>query len=183
MKRLLLALLCAAAQAAAQDAPVTTPTRDVDVTYRSAAGPEVVQQRSRYRAADGKLRLDTPSPGFYMIVDARAHTMAMVSDNDRGVVDMKIRSGVAPGGFAPGQSFTRRGADVVAGLACTEWQTVDTKGQPVLACFTADGVLLRARRGATVLVEAAKVTYGGFDPAVFAIPPGYAHVQAPEGGR
>jgi len=180
MRRLLLGLVCVAAPASAQDAPVVTPTRDVDVVYRSAAGPQVVEQRSRYRASDGKLRLDTPSPGVYMIVDQRAGTLAMVSDRDRGVVDMKLRGPAGPGGFAPGQAFARRGAETVAGLACTEWQTVDSQGQAVLACFTQDGVLLRARRGATVLVEAARVTYGALDPAAFTVPPSYAHAGTPE---
>jgi hypothetical protein len=180
MKRLALGLICVAIPASAQDGPVTTPTRDVDVLYRTAAGPQVLEQRSRYRVADGKLRLDTPSPGLYMIVDQRARTMAMVSDRDHGVVDMRLRGNTAPGGFAPGQRFTRGGPDAVAGVPCTEWQTLDTQGQPVLACYTADGVLLRARRGGTVLVEATRVSYGQLDPAAFTVPPGYAHAQTPE---
>jgi len=175
-----LLLLCASVPAWAQEAPVTTPTRDVDVMYRSTAGSQVLEQRSRYRAADGKLRLDTPSPGLYMIVDQRARTMAMVSDPDRGVVDVKFRGNVGPGGFTGGQGFTRQGADRVAGLPCTEWQTTDRQGQAVSACFTADGVLLRARRGATVLVEATRVTYGPLDPAAFTVPPSYSHAAAPE---
>jgi len=95
---------------------------------------------------------------------------------------MKLQGG-GPGGFSPGQSFARKGDDAVAGVACTEWQTVDSRGQPVLACFTADGVLLRARRGAAVLVEARRVTYGPLDPALFVVPPGYNHVAPPEPRR
>ena len=183
MRRLALAALCAAGPAYAQDAPVTVPTRDVDVLYHAAAGGQAVDQRYRYRAVDQKVRVDTPTPGLYMIGDQRARTVAMVSDGDRGVVDMKLQGGGGPGGFSPGQSFTRMGADTVAGVACTEWQTLDTRGQPVQACFTADGVLLRARRGAAVLVQARRVIYGPLDPALFVVPPGYNHVAAPEPRR
>jgi hypothetical protein len=181
MMRLLVLALCAAAgPALAQDGPLTTPTRDVDVMYRSTTGSRTVEQRSRYRAADGKLRLDTPSPGLWMIVDPHAHTVAMVSDGDRGVVDMRLRGPVGPGGFAAGQAFTRQRETTVAGLACTEWQAVDRQGEAVVACFTADGILLRARRAGTVLVQAVRVSYGPLDPAAFTIPLGYAHSAAPE---
>ncbi len=189
MRLALLLLLLAAAPAGAQDRPVTAPTRDVDVLYRAGAGPQAIEQRSRFRAADQKVRLDTPTPGLYMIVDQRARTMAMVSDADRGVVDLALQGGAVPGGAIPGgavpgampagQAFTRRGADRVAGLDCTEWETVDSQGQPTLACFTPDGVLLRARRGAAVLVAATRVTYGPHDPALFTVPSAYNRVAAP----
>ena len=83
----------------------------------------------------------------------------------------------APATAMDGQ-FTRRGTDTVAGLACTEWETLDTQGLPTLACFTADGVLLRARRGAAVFVEAVQVSYGPPDPAAFVVPPSYKHSGA-----
>ena len=70
----------------------------------------------------------------------------------------------------------RRGQDQVAGLPCTEWETRDSQGQPALTCFTADGVMLRARRGAAVLAIATRVAYGPMDPALFNAPPGYNHV-------
>ena len=183
MKRplLVLALAGAGPLAYGQDRPATSPVRDVDVTYRAGQGAHATEQRSRFRASDQKLRLDTPTPGVYMIVDQRARTMAMVSDADRGVVDMPLAGapGGAPGGLgAAGQAFTRRGADQVAGLACTEWETLDTQGQPTIACFTADGVLLRARRGAQVIVLATRVAYGPQDPAVFTVPAAYAHAAA-----
>ena len=185
----LLLLLAVPALAWAQDRPLTVPTRDVDVVYRAGAGPQTIEQRSRFQAADQKLRLDTPSPGLYMIVDQRAHTMAMVSDADRGVVDMALPGAAIPGMTAAGQAFTgqaftpqaftRRGTDSVAGLGCTEWETLDSQGQPTLACFTPDGVLLRARRGAQVLVVATRVTYGQLDSTVFTVPAAYNRVAAP----
>ncbi len=166
------------APAWAQDRPVTVPARDVDVVYRAAVGDQAIEQRSRFRATDGMLRLDTPSPGLYMIVNQRAHTMAMVSDADRGVVDMAVPPGAIPGGVAPGQSFVRRGADAVAGIACTEWETMDSQGGNTVVCYTPDGVLLRARAGTRVIVAATRVTYGPLDPAAFIVPPAYNRVAA-----
>ena len=168
----LLALLLLAVPALAQERPATVPTRDVDVTYRAGAGAAAVQQRSRWWVGEGKMRLDPPTPGVYMIVDTRARTMAMVSDADRGVVDLP-----APN-LSPGGRYVRGGTDQVAGFACTEWETLDTQGQPTVACFTGDGVLLRARRGAAVFVEAVAVRYGPPDPAAFVVPPGYKHSGA-----
>ncbi len=180
MRRLVLLLLLAS-PAAAQDRPATTPLRDVDVTYRAGSGAQAVEQRSRWRVEDGKLRLDPPAPGVHMIVDTRARTLALVSDADRRVADLPAPPVVVPGA-APGAGFTRRGADRVAELACTEWETTDTEGLPTLACLTDDGVLLRARRGATVIVEAQRVAYGPHDPSVFVVPPSYIHTK-PNGAR
>ena len=102
----------------------------------------------------------------------------MVSDADRGVIQLPYdpaRAGSAPEGAA----YQRLGTEVVAGLGCTEWTTTDTTGHLVTACFTADGVLLRARAGAHVLVQAASVAFGPLDPAIFAIPAGYQRTSAP----
>lgn len=172
-----LAACAAALPAHAQDRPPTVPLRDVDVTYRAGQGNGMMQQRSRFRAADQRLRLDTPTPGLYAIVDLRSRTMAVISDADRAVMDLPAPANAAPGGVAAAARFLRRGTDEVAGLACTEWETTDSGGLPTLACFTADGVLLRARRGAQVLVTATRVSYGGLDAAAFAVPPGYAHAD------
>ncbi len=161
-----LALLLASAPALAQDRPPRLPARDVDVTYRSGS----IEQRWRFRAFDQKLRLDPPTPGVYMILDYAAHQMTMVNDSEQAVLDTPAPA-TAP--FGPGT--TRRGTDEVAGLRCTEWETGDSAGLPTLACFTQDGVMLRARRGAAVLVEAAHVSYAPLDAGLFVVPAGYRH--------
>ncbi len=172
----LLAAALAVPPAVAQaDRPATLPTRDVDVTYRAGQGDRTVSQRSRWSAATRKMRLDTPTPGVYAIVDYAAGTLAMVSDRSRGVLDMPVPAGGLPGQAAPNAAFARRGDSQVAGLPCTEWETRDLGGQATLTCFTADGVLLQARHGAQVLVQATRVAYGVVDPAALAVPPGYAH--------
>ena len=176
----LLAVISTVPPAGAQaDRPATLPTRDVDVTYRTGAGGRAISQRSRWSATERKMRLDTPTPGVYAIVDYAAGTMAMVSEQSRGVLDLPVPAGGMPGQAAPGgASFTRRGNAQIAGVPCTEWETRDLAGQATLTCFTDDGVLLQARHGAQVLVQATRVAYGVLDAAAFAVPPGYAH-QAP----
>ncbi len=170
-------MLIGAAPAWAQDRPPTTPARDVDVTYRAGQGSRVMEQRSRFRVSDQRVRVDTPTPGVYAIMDLRARTLSMVSDAERAVLDMPSPAGgVVPGAPQAGR-FVRRNTDQVAGLACTEWETADSTGQPTLACYTDDGVMLRARRGAQVLVAATRVTYAAQDAALFVIPAQYAHTS------
>ncbi len=164
--------MLAAAPALAQERPVTLPTRDVDVTYHTTFRSRSFDQRWRFRASDQKLRLDLPAPGTYMIADERAHAAQMVNDGDHTVLQMSLPN-IDPGGLRPGQSFTRLDAATVAGLPCTEWQTTDVSGRQTIACLTQDGVLLRARRGSDVLVQAVKVEYGPLDPAAFTVPAGY----------
>ena len=159
-------------EAAAQDRPLARPSRDVDVTYRSDPGGQVLEQRSRF--AGQRMRLDTPTPGLYVIVDYGTQRMSMVSDADRGVLEMRLPPGVAPGSTGDGASYVRRGTDRVAGLACTEWDVRDIRGQIAQTCFTDDGVMLRARRGPQVLAVATRVAYGPLDPALFAVPAGYS---------
>lgn len=173
MRALLLPALLAAlpcAGAAGQERPATTPTRDVDVLYRAMAGGKEVEQRSRFAVSLGRIRIDTPSPGLYVLVDRSERTMDMVSTGDRSVLEMPYDPQRTVGGLPSGQGFVRQGDDVVAGLKCTEWQP---NASATSACMTADGVLLRVRSGSAVVVQAVRVAYGPIDPAVFAIPPGY----------
>ncbi len=177
MKCLAAGLLLLAAPAWAQDRPATVPTRDVDVTYRIGSpepnGPPLAQ-RMRWSVAAAKLRVDPPTPGLYMIVDYRAHRMAVVRTAERAVLDA-----AAPAAGLPGQSggsYTRRGADSVAGLGCTDWETIDTSGRAATVCMTADGVLLRASQAGVPLLEAVAVAYAPQDPAAFVPPDGFRHV-------
>ncbi len=176
MKRALLAacLLLATADA---DKPSMIPTRDVDVTYRMvqpiAGGPPLLQ-RMRWSVALGRLRVDPPSSALYMIVDYKAHHMAVVHRADHSVLDLNSPGPDMPGA---GGSFRRLGTDQVAGQACTIWQTVDSSGKTVVLCMTNDGVMLRASQDANVLLEAASVTYAAQDAAAFQAPDGFRHVK------
>lgn len=163
--------------AVAQERPLVLPSRDVDVVYRIAvagpaggpAGGQAVEQRSRFSAAAQRMRVDMPTPGVYSIMDYRAHRMSFVVEGDRAALDTPVP---VPGSPA----YVRLGVDQVAGLACTEWQTQDRQGQGVVTCFTADGVMLRVRRGAQAMAVATRVDYGPVAPGVFEVPAGFSHV-------
>ena len=56
--------------------------------------------------------------------------MDMVSGGDRSVLEMPYDPARAVGGVPADRALTRLGSDIVAGCACTEWQTADPAGQP-----------------------------------------------------
>jgi hypothetical protein len=77
----------------------------------------------------------------------------------------------------------RRGESVVASLRCTDWSWTDD-WEARVACFTADGVLLRLLVDGKTRVEALSVRYITQDMETFLVPPGYAPaVMAPEAHR
>jgi hypothetical protein len=110
------------------------------------------------------------------MLDFASHRMAMVRDESREIVDLPAPESASQP--LNGASFVRVGPASVAGLGCTEWRTRDSRGQETIACYTQDGVMLRARAGAMVLMEAVSVHYGAMPAEAFALPEGYSH-QAP----
>ena len=171
-------LVVLAAPALAQDKPATIPLRDVDVTYRMVQpvpGGPALAQRMRWSVATGKLRVDPPSPSLYMIVDYKARQMIVVRPPERTVVDMDAAGPGLP--VSAAGSFARLGVQQVAGLPCTDWQTLDTAGRTVVVCITGDGVMLRASQAGRVLLEATGVNYAVQDEAAFMAPDGFRHVK------
>jgi len=152
------------------------PTRDVDVTYKVpvAGGNDMaILQRLRFSASLRRQRVDLPTSGNWMMLDFATKQMAMVRDESREIVDLPAPENAGqPGG---GAAFTRLGTARVAGLDCTDWHTRDTRGQETVACYTSDGVLLRARNESAVLMEAVDVRYAPQGAEVFALPEGYSH--------
>lgn len=172
---LALALLVMPASAHAQDHPLTQPTRDVDVIYRVAGPRTPLEQRLRWGISLGKLRVDPPSPGLYMVIDTRTHVIQTVREADHSVVQIDGGDQALPGAAPPGR-FSR-GADAeILGLACTQWQTTDLSGRIVTICLTADGVMLRAESGGLVLVEATRVRFAPLGEAVFRVPTDYRKI-------
>jgi hypothetical protein len=172
-----MALVPAAAPAKAlAEAPPLRPLHDVDVTYKvpvPGADNLFLLQRYRWSAATQRQRVDLPSSGNWMVLDFSAHRMALVRDETREVVDLPSPlSADQPGG---GAGYAKTGSASVAGQACTEWRTTDTSGQQTLACYTDDGVLLRAQAKGRVLMEAISVKYAAQDISVFETPSGYSH--------
>ncbi|WP_158744607.1 hypothetical protein [Acidisphaera sp. L21] len=178
MIRLVLAALLLTSAARAADRPPTTPQRDVDITYTMAQrqeGAPALTQRMRWSVSAGRLRVDPPTGGIYMIIDYRAKRMSVVKVADHAVLDVSTAGPGLPG--AESGSFTRRDTDQIAGLPCTDWQTADAGGQETLICMTEDGVMLRASQGGKVLVQASSVSYTTQNPADFTPPDGFRHVS------
>ena len=179
MRRLVLGVaLAVAAPAWAQQAPVVQPTRDVDVTYRvpvPGGTDTYLLQRLRWSASHRQQRVDLPTSGNWMVLDFNAHRMALVHDASREIIDLPSPQSADQAGAGAG--YTRVASASVAGLACTEWRTVDTRGQETLACYTDDGVLLRATAGTRTLMEAVHVSYDAQAESVFSAPAGYSRQQ------
>ncbi len=168
-----MAALVLSTPALGQTAPVVQPTRDVDVTYRvpvPGASGTYLLQRLRWSAAHRQQRVDLPSSGNWMVLDFNAHRMALVRDDSREIIELPSPQGAD----GAGSGYTRVAASEVDGLSCTEWRTVDTRGAETLACYTEDGVLLRATAGTRVLMEAVHVGYETQADSVFQTPAGYS---------
>ncbi len=184
MKRvwLLAAVLAIPTLAQAQDRPLTQPTRDVDIVYRMAGPDRPLEQRMRWGVSQGKLRVDPPTPGMYVIIDTAHHVVQAVREGDHSVVQLDAGPNAVPG-VAPDGMFKRRGQLDVAGLPCTQWETRDTSGRTVLACLTTDGVLLRVEADGLVLVQATEVRFAPLGEAVFRVPADYRKIMQPSVSR
>jgi len=171
-------LLLMSGPALADTPPPVQPLRDVDITYKvpvPGLTVTVMLQRLRFSATMHKQRLDLPTSGNWMLLDFTAHTMAMVREQSHEIV--QVAAPASAGQPGAGAGFTRIGPASVIGLACTEWRTRDNRGQETVACYTDDGVLLRARNADGPLMEAVSVKYGALPGSVFALPEGYSKQQ------
>lgn len=180
---LALLVLPVLAQAQERDRPLTTPTRDVDVIYRIAGPDAPLAQQMRWGVTLGKLRVDPPSPGMFVVIDTATHSIQTVREADRSVLLIEGGPDAAPGGVASTGGFTRKATAEVAGHGCTEWETQDTSRRPVAVCLTADWVLLRAKAGGLVLVEATSVQFAPQSAAVFRVPADYRRITMPSSSQ
>lgn len=174
----LLAPRWTSAAAAGQQQPIIIPTRDVDVLYQANEGGQLLEQRLRWDVKDQLMRVDSPSPGLWMLVSYRNREIFMVDDQQKSILEIPAKAGPLPG-QPGGTNFVRRGQEEIADYPCTQWEATDSQGQNTLACLTSDGVLLQAMRGRVVLIQAKHVAYGPQDPALFKLPTGYTRTQAP----
>lgn len=176
MRRVLAAALLLAPAARAEAPPALQPTHDVDITYKvpvaGGAGMALLQ-RYRYSAALRRQRVDLPTSGNWMVLDFATHRMQAVRDESHEVVEAPVPPTGTPG-------YSRLGSETIAGLPCTEWQTRDSNGGQTVTCYTEDGLMLRARRGDQVLIEAVHVSNAAQDATVFEVPAGYTHARSGE---
>ena len=176
--RLLAVLLLLPLGARAEAPAALQPLRDVDVTYRvpvPGGSDASLLQRLRWSAAHRMQRVDLPTSGNWMVLDFATQRMSLVRDESREVMDLPAPLNAAQP--SAGAAYSRAGTDMVAGLACTEWRTIDTRGQETLACYTDDGVLLQAKSGGRIMMQAVAVKYEAQPEAIFAPPAGYTHQQ------
>jgi hypothetical protein len=159
-----------------QDKPRLQPTRDVDVTYAAAQAGGQLVQRVRWLASAQTMRIDPPGSGLRVIIDHVARRMSVVREANRSVIDMAAPDDMPqPGSNAGGGTYLRRGDDTVAGVPCTEWETMDRDGCHTLACIAPDGVLLRASAAGQMLVAATAVQYAPQDASAFRVPADSVH--------
>lgn len=179
--------LAAAMPASAQDHPaVMRPSRDVMVEYH-VAGVAQGQHRSdavrMYFTDHGtKMRIEPIGQPDYSIMDRTAHRMVIVMTRQHVYMEMPYDPKRVMAFEANDATFTRRGTDTVAGIACTIYDTVrqNHSGQ---ACLSDDGLLLRARSDDPAQagggMEAILVTYGPQPASLFAPPPDFQKMEIP----
>jgi hypothetical protein len=173
----LAALAVLAGPVRAQNAPANLrPTRDVAVTYRLTEASEPPQEmRMAWSVAAGKLRVDPPGGGEWMLLDQRAGSAVVVMDAQRTTMTIPSSAAAAMEQIVPANAqFARKGTAQVAGTSCTEWEVTAPQGTGTI-CITNDGVMLRSVAGPQdeiFRMEATSVQYGP-PPALFAVPQGY----------
>jgi len=183
-RRIFVAVFLAAAitgAVLAEERPATLPTRDVDVTYVMPTPAGAARQRLRYNAALRLLRLDPPGGELRVVIDFASARMFTVRDADRSVIEMAAPESWMPG--LGGARYTRRNAERVSGVSCTNWQTTDSEGQVVLICLTEDGVMLRVARhsaaGDRVLSIATELHHAPQAAPLFGVPQNYRRLAPP----
>lgn len=168
-----------------QAEPMPRPAADYAATAKTTGdGPDL-----KLAHADGRVRLDMtlPSVGASVtgLVDTkRGRMVMMIPGMDRMAVEIELPEAFSFARLPP--EGTRLGTDTVAGEACDLWRTAGKVGSdPVEACITADGIVLRAN--ATVngsprrVFEVLELTRGPQDPALFEVPKGVKVTKVPKG--
>lgn len=165
--------------APALSGPYVTPSVDVDVQYEmpSPDGGSPVHQEMRWQVVSLRQRVDPENSVIYMITSWQDHTLTVVDTLKHRISRMPVPGAALtpPGKVAPGP-FQRLGTDFVAGQYCVNWRTTDQDGRQSDACYTDDGIMVRAAQQGRVMVRAVSVTRGPQSDAVFAVPTGYAVV-------
>lgn len=176
MRGLVIAALLAAAPAAAQQAPLLVPSRDVAITYRGTGGADQVTITMAWLAARKMVRMEMPGVGWSVANHGTTPPSGfIVMEEARRVMDMPAQVLNRQVGAPLDARFVREGSDRVAGTACTIWRYQSGADEGRL-CMTADGIMLRSQgsfAGQSGGMEATQVAYGPQDPSRFEVPQGY----------
>jgi hypothetical protein len=161
-------------------APRLVPERDVTVDYTVHASEAPLQAvRVSIEAGGRRLRISAQDLPAIFLVDRPAGTATILVPLLRGYATASISRYDPEVTILRGARFTKGGAEMVAGLACTDWKAVSASGSAA-ACITPDGIILKGsatdRHGGTGSVVASSVAYGGLDPSTFERPEDYKFV-------
>ena len=165
-----------AGNAAAQDAPLLLPTRDVAVSYKliGRGGPRnlVIRQRAQSRV----MRIETIGQPGYVLVDRQTQRASLVMDG-QGVFGDMAANRVPQEGQLPDDkaSFKKRGVASFAGIQCTNWDYSTARGNGSI-CITDDGVMLRIEALSGNGLEATTVAFAPQQAAWFTPPAGISRV-------
>ena len=164
----------------AQNAPLTFPTKDVSVVYKTHNGPAV---QMSWLVTEQRVRIVvTGSPGA-MLMDVRGRKGFILVDDQKAAMEMPQSDVPVPTGQIPeGAKVTKGRTETVAGISCSVW-LVEYQGVRSRSCVTSDGVMLRAGPDSGPAgLEATKVIYGPLDAALFHVPDGYEVIPMTEQG-
>ena len=162
------------------------PAREASVLYRlTRSGAPPLEVRVTIRAGGSPLRVDMADRN-YLLVDEAARTMTMVVPDEEMALVLPFDSD-AVGQFRLNtrMRFTRRAADTVATVRCTNWEVAlgQTRGS---VCVSDDGILLRSagqdEAGRRTLMEAVSVSYTPAPATEFDAPPAYGRMVAGPNG-
>lgn len=161
-------------------APLVTPLHDADITYRLAGHGDVqLHQRMRWTSATWRQRIDPEGSATIMLTDYKVHKLMVLNTADHSVALTEAPGGAfsAPGTPASG-SWRKVGPAVIAGEACTIWESADTDNHPTDFCYTDDGLLLGATQSGRLVVQAVSVARVPQDPQLFEPPEGYHRIES-----
>lgn len=193
MRRLGLVLaMVAVAPALAQQKVPTLPQHDVGVVYRLQGAamdavpgglPETV--KLSWDAAGRRLRVEPQGRSQVLLVDLAVPKAELIDTGLHGVIALPMRAKDIEPITLQDARLTRRGAAVVAGLACTDYDVTAKRGHGVV-CLTQDGVALRGsgnvdgKHGSFIALS---VTPGPLPPGSFDVPSGYMRLAIPSLGQ
>lgn len=157
--------------AQAQEKPLITPARDVDVTYDvTRPDQQRTSKRVRWLVSEDLERVDSPDRSA-TIFDRRRNEIIVLNPASRTLVMLE---GAPPQLPVPttGETLKRVDSSIVAGLPCINWMwAVDAQIHTV--CLTSDGVLLRLVVDGKTTLLARSVAYGPQKADLFEVPPSY----------
>jgi hypothetical protein len=158
--------------------PLTTPTRDVDITYQiTRPGQPAIIERRRWLASRQLRRVDG-SDNSATIFDQKSGEFTLLNTANHTYRTLEAAKRMSP---QKGTTLKRGGEYKIAGQNCIDWSWMDDT-ELHTTCLTPEGVLLRLVIDGQTVAEARAVLYAPQPSELFEVPRGYEPALAPEGG-